>query len=352
MSNLQIRRDLLSLVAVAILAAVLAASVSSATAPPIVTNPTWSPNGKDVAFAYTGTSSYRIVKVPASGGATIKTIASAKNNEGCCDPMLWSATGRIAFVSNFTLMSVPATGGRATRLAGNAPWFLLSPNGATAAFHGSEQSSSSGVGLVTVSGGKPLLVPRPANATDILDGFSPDGTDLIFSRALPGGAAATPMVEHIGGGTPVPLTSSGLIGAKYLPTEAVRAEWSPNGRWIAFLRKGQLDVVSTANGTSHVLEPSVSPYGFSWSPNSKLLACICGANREHLRFTTLAPQGTSRTVLWSNPSLHYISVDSEDRPQWSPDSSKLAFMARVGPGNPPTQIWVVGANGHGPKRIA
>ena len=45
-------------------------------------------------------------------------------------------------------------------------------------------------------------------------------------------------------------------------------------------------------------------------------------------------------------------VNSEDRPQWSSDGSKLAFTARVGLGSPPIQIWVVGADGHGLTRIA
>jgi Tol biopolymer transport system component len=352
MSKLRIRRSVFLLTVGATLVAVFAASVSSATTPAIVTNPTWSPNGKDVAFAYTGASSFRIVKVPVTGKATVHAIYSAGISEGCCDPMLWSATGRIVFVSNFTLISVPASGGRAMRLATNAPWFLLSPNGAAAAFHGADQSSPSGIGLVSVTGGRPVLVPRPANATDILDGFSPDGTDLIFSRAMPGGASAISMVERIAGGTPVTLTSSGLIGGSYLPTDAVQSQWSPNGRWIAFLRNGKLESVNTEDGTTHVLETQIAPYGFSWSPTSKLLACICGASREHLRFTTVSPQGTNRRVLWSNHSLHYVSIDSEDRLQWSPDGSKLVFMARVGPGYPPTQIWVVGANGRGLKRIA
>ena len=53
-----------------------------------------------------------------------------------------------------------------------------------------------------------------------------------------------------------------------------------------------------------------------------------------MRFTTLNPQGTKRTILWANRSLHYITEDTADLPQWSPDGSKLAFLARVGPGYP------------------
>ena len=66
---------------------------------------------------------------------------------------------------------------------------------------------------------------------------------------------------------------------------------------------------------------------------------------------TVDPQGTHRTVLWNDPSLHYLNEDSLDWPQWSPDGSKLVFMARSGPGYPPIQIWTVGADGSGLARI-
>jgi Tol biopolymer transport system component len=67
---------------------------------------------------------------------------------------------------------------------------------------------------------------------------------------------------------------------------------------------------------------------------------------------TVDPQGTHRTVLWNNPSPHYINEDGFDWPRWSPDGSKLVFLGRTRPGYPPTQIWIVGADGHGLTRIA
>lgn len=342
-------------VLVAALAAALAASSTAGVSdsPSIVTDPTWSPDGAQVAFAYTGSSTYRIVAAPVSGAGPTRTVYAAKNLNGCCDPMLWSPAGRILFDTNFTLRGVSPTGGRPITLARNVSWFILSPNGRTVAFDGPQGRSPSGIGLVAVRGGKPRPVVRPAQASDGVTGFSPDGTELVFfrSRSIDSGPTSF-MVEHVRGGVPVPLGRSGLIGASHLPAGSVEPQWSPDGRWIAFVHLGKLEVVSAAGAaTPHTVAGWVSG-AFSWSPSSKLLACFCGPNREHVRLTTLNPQGTKRTVLWANRSLHYITENTGDLPRWSPDGSKLAFLARVGRGFPPIQVWVVGADGAGLKRIA
>jgi Tol biopolymer transport system component len=340
-------------VTAAVLAAVSAAGVSGADEFVIGTNPTWSPDGTHVAFAYGSPSTYRIVTAPAAGGGPIHVVYSAKNVDGCCDPMLWSPADRILFDSNFTLLSESPTGGKPTTLVKNISWFVLSPNGETAAFDGPGGHSPSSIGVVDVNGGKARLVPRPAPAGDGVAGFSPDGTELVFYRAATFGISpATFMVEHVGGGTPVALSSSGLIGASRLPAGSADPEWSPDGRWLAYVQLGKLEVVSTTGAAVvHTVAGWVDG-AFSWSPKSKLLVCFCGPNREHIRLTTLNPQGTKRTILWGNRSLHYLTEDSADLPQWSPDGSKLAFLARVGPGYPPLQVWVVGADATGLKRIA
>lgn len=340
-------------VAVAVVAALSAASVSGADDPAIGTNPTWSPDGTRVAFAYSSPLAYRIVTAPAGGGGPVHTVYSAKNVDGCCDPLLWSPAGRIVFDSNFTLRSESPHGGRPTTLAKNISWFILSPNGETAAFDGPGGQSPSSIGLVDVRGGKAWLVPRPAAAGDGVAAFSPDGTELVFSRETSfGSTPATFMVEPVRHGAAVPLGTSGLVGATRLPAGSVYPQWSPDGRWLAFMRLGKLEVVSTAGGPPLRTVAGWMDGAFSWSPNSKLLACFCGPNRKHIRFTTLNPLGTRRTILWADRSLHYITEDTGDLPRWSPDGSRLAFLARVGPGYPPIQVWVVGADGTGLTRIA
>jgi Tol biopolymer transport system component len=282
------RRRGLSLIArvgiaatLALLAGVLTAGASSATDLSIVTNPTWSPDGTQLAFAYTADASYRVVTAPASGAGPIQTVWEAKNQDGCCDPMLWSrSSNRILFDSNFTLLSVPPGGAAPTRLAGNISWFTLSPNEETAAFDGPQDHSPSSIGLVNVTGGEPRLVPRPAAASDAVAGFSPDGTDLVFDREASFGSSSRSvlMVEELRGGTPLPLGRSGLIGAARLPAAAVSPQWSPDGRWIAFEQLGKLNVVSTNGSAVPRTLAGWLDGAFSWSPTSKLLACFCGPN--------------------------------------------------------------------------
>jgi Tol biopolymer transport system component len=45
-------------------------------------------------------------------------------------------------------------------------------------------------------------------------------------------------------------------------------------------------------------------------------------------------------------SVNWVSDDSWDRPQWSPDGTKLVLMAQGG------GVWVVGADGAGLHRVA
>src|SRR5579862_5540672 len=86
---------------VAVTTAVFAGVVASASPLPISTassDPTWSANGNEIAFAE-GAATDRIVTTPASGGGATQTLYSVKNLVGCCDPVRWSAIGRILFDS-------------------------------------------------------------------------------------------------------------------------------------------------------------------------------------------------------------------------------------------------------------
>jgi Tol biopolymer transport system component len=320
------------------------------------TSPSWSPEGSEIAFAYGSFPRFRIATAPSAGGGSLRTISSMTTDDGCCDPLLRAAGGRILFVADFGLRSVRASGGKPTRLFSGTPWFILSPNRETVALTdgcGCGHAPDA-VALLNVTGGKRRVVPRPARASDEIDGFSPDGTELVFTRFASlstGRAETTLMAVSVRGGAPVPLASSGLVGAASVPAGATRVQWSSDGRWVAFVRGLKLETTSAAGGAVHVLATHFGADAFSWSPDSRLVAYDCCSNRPVQNLITVDPRGTHRTVLWTNPSLHWLSEDSLDRPQWSPDGLRLEFSARAGPGSP-IHVWTVEAGGHGLRRIA
>lgn len=343
------------LIVLAIAGAVMVMGAGAARMPD-AGDPAWSPDGRNIAFAYFGSTGR--LEVMNAGGTGKHSIYSSRG-AACCSHMQWAAGGRIVFIDDFELFSVPAAGGRAKKLFTGTPSFTLSPNRETIAF---DDGCGCGhrpdaVALVGVDGGKPLVIRHPGNTTDSIDGFSPDGTELVFTRApwnYNGNAKGNPvlMVESVRGGAPVPLVRSGLIGASSLPADAVGPQWSPDGKWIAYVTpNGRLQTVGTSGGRPHALGPQ-TVRSFAWSPTSRRIAYF-DMSGVTARLATVELNGNQKEL--STGSLQAMTNDSWDRPQWAPNGTELVFTGLVGPnkgGRPPLGIWVVNADGTRLKKIA
>jgi len=337
----------------------------------IGSNPVWSPDGTSVAWAEVNAAGnrYRIETAVVSPAAPPHTIFTSKPFPGgCCDPLTWTRSGRILYVANYTLLSVPATGGRPKVLfRGSTPGYILSPNQETVAVidgcgcgHDTDR-----IAFGEVRGGSLQELPVAKNVSDDPVTFSPDGTELVFSVATLDRATSTwshshLMTVHVGGGTPVPLARSGILGARFLTARMTPAAWSPDGSWIAAWHptasSTRLVTIDTRTGRSNVVAPAgTQAWAVSWAPDSSRLAYAAtlrlGKDAQQA-LATVAPDGTGRTLFWKRGSRLYYETDSSgEPPAWSPDGSALVFLARTGGESAPLEILTVKADGTGLTRI-
>jgi Tol biopolymer transport system component len=215
------------------------------------------------------------------------------------------------------------------------------------------------IAFVNVRGGAPVFIPVARNVSDDPVTFSPDGTELVFSSATLNRATSQwshfqLMAVHVGGGTPVPLAKSGIIGAQFLHDPIAPAAWSPDGKWIATWRPTasaiRLITIDTDSGRTIVdAPPGTQGQAVSWSPDSSRIAYATtlrlGDNAQQA-LATVSPNGTDRRLFWNRGSnLYYESESSGEPPAWSPDGSKLLVLARSGGDGGPLEILIVEADG-------
>jgi Tol biopolymer transport system component len=153
----------------------------------------------------------------------------------------------------------------------------VSPDGQRIAFY-SYRSGNRDIWVMPSKGGAAVQVTRD-EGRDMVPSWSPDSRRLTFYGGSASDAAELFVVDA-DGGIPKRITHSGGTG-KWHP------QWSPDGRWIAFITGRHLHRLPTSGGAEELLTTAPMSY-FRWS-----------ADGSRIYFRRLAAEdGTGGGDLW------------------------------------------------------
>jgi hypothetical protein len=193
----------------------------------------------------------------------------------------------------------------------------LSPDGRFVAF--TQEDGRPGIWMIRTDGRE---TRRLTQRDDSLPAWAPDGSAIVFARSI-GEAAAALMVQRLG--EPPRVIGYG---------DLFQIAWSSRGNWIAYSDdrdnpkwNGLWLVRPNGTGRHRVSRRSEA---FAWSPDGRRLAVVDRGNLTVLRVgggaTRFRPAAPTRAGIGSV--------------LWAPDGRRLAFTSGY-----PSQIWLIGADG-------
>ena len=217
------------------------------------------------------------------------------------------------------LFRMPADDSRATRLTRSSGWYFgpeWSPDGKSIAFSlWRPDARKWAIGILAASGGDPRLL-TDGRATDIFDGWSPDGGRLVFHSDRDGSFQVYMMATDTTGLRRLTSGTSNWGGS-----------WSPDGQTIAFNsnRTGRLQIFTmSADGRNQrrLLTSNGDDWLPSWSPDGRHIAFKSNRDGGHAQIYVANGDGTSQRNLTQSPTTYPTDWSSG----WTP-AGKIVYAA-------------------------
>ena len=334
-------------------------TVPFTTFPGLEFDPTFSPDGSQIAFSWDGEKGDNFdIYVKLVGAGTPLRLTTDPALDGS---PAWSPDGRHIAFSRLSegergIFIIPALGGPERKLYSGTwddvfwvPRLSWSPDGKTLAF--SEKSSTGdiyNISLLSVESleKRKLTSPGATHLGDFFPAFSTNGRILAFARYTEFEVADLHDVP-LSGGEPRRLTFDN--------TAVSGLDWTPDGKDIVFssrrLGGSNLWRISASGG-----KPERVPVGHGGTGMSSIIgspSLFRQAKRLayaqisiNLNIWRIQVPGSERR---SSPPTRLISSSQWDRePHFSPDGKKIAF-ASVRSGN--WEVWVCDSDGSNPVSI-
>jgi len=286
--------------------------------------PTWSPDGKRLAFASkrTGHSEIWVMNADGSDQTQLTKTDVAIANDGPA----WSQDGRkIAFYSNrsghYAIWLMDPDGSQLTQfttadgdryLDSNAP--AWSPDGSKIAYWSGVAHKSGNIWVMNVDGSnRKQLTDQPVGINADGPAWSPDGKKILFSSNRPGSQGIGNWIMDADGSDQRVFTTNTFVRA--------RPSWQPSSATQP----------SVTNGSSSDDEGE-GKYG--------LIALTFKDQAGKLQIFTIRPDGSQKKQL--------TFEGDNGRPEWSPDGTRIAFATiRDGKGS----VGVMAADGSSQKLL-